>query len=107
MASQLEKSRHFILLMIEGSEVQAKALLQSINKQQVAAISEIIHNLLQGNLSLSSSLKAYLQKRKTLLRTVGSKKCSVEERLAVIIRNKLLFIKIVRSLGKQLKQVLS
>lgn len=107
MASQVEKARHFILLLLESTDLQAKVLLQTINNQQVTAISEVVYNLLQGSFTLTSTLKAELQKSKSLFRTVGSKKFSVKERRAVIIRNKHLFTKLLRTLGKQLKQVLS
>lgn len=106
MSKNVNKSRWFLLLLTTASEAQGKALLHSIEVNQVDAISEIVHNLLQGNIKLSNALKVKLKKSKSTIRRVGSRQVSFNSRRTAIIKNKGLFITLLKALSKQLKLIL-
>ena len=62
------------LLMTTTSSTQRKALLDTITNEQLKALTEVIHNLLQGNIPITETQKRNLRKHKMFLRILGNPK---------------------------------
>ena len=52
-----EKSKYFLLFLIEANKKQLKFLLQHASKAQVLGLTEVATNLLQGNVPVDKALK--------------------------------------------------
>lgn len=98
MSKALLKSKAFFLLLIDCSAEQGKALLRSVDTHQTLAIGEIVHNLLIGNIKISTRLKKKLSKSKSLLRKVGKKDISIADRRKLIVKNYNFFWKLIKVL---------
>ncbi len=94
MSSTINKTKYFLLLLLDSktSKEQAKALLETVTPDQVNAITEIIHNLLLGQLPLSSKVKEILKKRRTILTKLSDKTRSVRTRGCLIINHNRLIL---------------
>jgi hypothetical protein len=80
MSQLVEDNRHFLCLISSTTISQRKALLNSITKPQLKAVSEIVHNVIRGTVPLT-----YLEKSKTLL-IHGRKKSTKREKMRVLQR---------------------
>ena len=67
MSSTLREAKHFLLLLLTTSKLQAHALLDTLDKKQLQAIREILFNILNRNISLSTSQLDIIKRRATLL----------------------------------------
>ena len=66
MSRLLEQQDHFLELLGTTRKLQRQALLRTIDKSQLKALSEIIHNVIKGSIILSPSDKNRLKKYKVL-----------------------------------------
>ena len=85
MSQLLTSQRSFLELFVQAGLGQRKALLQSVSETQLKAISEIVHNVLKGNVPVTSEQQKTLKKYRTLLYTVGDKKITLSQKRRVII----------------------
>ena len=82
MSKLLRKVSDFLKLLLETSKEQAKALFYTITPAQTSAICEILFNI--QKLPLNRRVTKELQKRKHLLKKLGSTAASVRSKLALI-----------------------
>lgn len=97
MSKLINNHTAFLTLTAETpSRGQRKALLNSATKEQVLALSEIAHNLLQGNIQLGVESKSRLRKFKSLYRRLGQIKSSISARKRIICHNYLGIAKLLK-----------
>jgi hypothetical protein len=80
MTQLVEDKRHFLCLISSTTISQRKALLNSITKPQLKAVSEIVHNVIRETVPLTYLEKSELNKYKTLL-ILGRMKSTKREKL--------------------------
>ena len=71
MTALIRQQRHFLHLFLQTTPIQRKALLQTVTKHQMKALSQIAHNVVKGNLPLSSVEKKRLKNARRLLHLLG------------------------------------
>ena len=86
MSQLVEDNRHFLCLISSTTISQRKALLNSITKPQLKAVSEIVHNVIRGTVPLTYLEKSELNKYKKTLLIHGRKKSTKREKLRVLQR---------------------
>ena len=86
MTQLVEDKRHFLCLISSTTISQRKALLNSITKRQLKAVSEIVHTVIRGTVPLTYLEKSELQKYKKTLLILGRKKSTKREKLRVLQR---------------------
>jgi hypothetical protein len=84
MSQLVEDTRHFLCLISSTTISQRKALLNSITKPQLKAVSEIVHNVIRGTVPLTYLEKSELNKYKKTLLIHGRKKSIKREKLRVL-----------------------
>ena len=85
MSRLLTSQRPFLELFLQARLSQRKVLLQTVSDVQTKAISEIVHNVLKGNVPVTTEQQRVLRKYRTLLYTVGDKKIALSQKRRVII----------------------
>ena len=73
MSSRVKKHMHLLQFLCHCERPQRKALLTSLNKDQINSICECIDNFLSGNVSIDIELKQKLYKKKAILRKLRDK----------------------------------
>ena len=87
MSTTLKKHWTFLQLLLESeSSKQKKALLDTITRGQIIALSEIAHNLIQGTIPISTQTLNRLRKHRSLIELLGDKKTSVYTKKQAIRR---------------------
>lgn len=89
MSRNVSKAGHFFKLLLDQSttKLQGIGLIYSANPTQVTAITEIIHNLILGNIPLSKNVKVAINKHKTILHTLGNSTVSYKKKVRIIKDN--------------------
>ena len=85
--SQLLKSNvHFFLLLAntQTSQQQKRAILKTISKYQVNAISELALNIIKGTVALDTEQKQILKRHAKCLRIIAQRKNSIAARRSCI-----------------------
>ena len=80
------KEAHFIGLLLNTDKRQRRVLLQSISKQQLRAVIEIIYNVLQGYGNITEKDKKYLEKYRSVIRRLVDKRISSLSRKKLLIK---------------------
>lgn len=83
----LESQRPFLELLRICGKKQRKALLKSIEKKQLQALSEIVHNVIRGTIVLTTSEKKVLKRYRKSLNKLGRKRATRRERLDSLEKN--------------------
>jgi Zn-dependent oligopeptidase len=73
MSRLLEQQDHFLELLHTTRKLQRQALLRTIDKSQLKALSEIAHNVIKGSVILSPSDKNRLKKYNKVISVLGRK----------------------------------
>ena len=84
MSRLLTNERPFLELFVKAGLKQRKALLQTLTNQQLKAVSEIVHNVLIGNVPLTSDQQKALKKYRSLLYIIGDKRINRSEKKRVL-----------------------
>ena len=84
MSLLLEQQDHFLELLRTTRKLQRQALLRTIDKSQLKALSEIAHNVIKGSVILSPSDKNRLKKYKRVLSVLGRKSTKVRDKLKAL-----------------------
>ncbi len=86
--NKIKKHSHILAKLAKTRSIRKReSILNKAPDAVVDLISEIIHNLLKGNLKVKNSVFTRLKKQKHLLRRLGSKRTSVKSRKRHIIQN--------------------
>ena len=74
MSRLLIEQRPFLELYLKAGLLQRRSLLQTLSVSQLRALSEIVHNVLVGNVSLTPVEIEKSKKKRHLLYVVGDKR---------------------------------
>lgn len=85
------------------SSSQRKSLLDTITNEQLKALTEVTHNLLQGNIPLSQTLKRKLKQHKPFLRILGDVKTPLAKKREALCRKGAVVILILKAAESRLK----
>ena len=85
MSKRLSKHKSFLKLLLTTDKSQARALMETINKEQVEVLVEIFINLLK--LDVPTNTKSLLKKRKRLISKLVNKRINVSTKLSAIRRH--------------------
>ena len=85
MSRLLKDQVHFLQLLRITKKDQRKALLKTIDKSQLKALSEIAH-VIKGTIDLSPTDKVKLKRYKKILSILGRKTSTRTERLKALQR---------------------
>ena len=86
MSQLIEEQWHFLEVLRTCNKKQKRALLKTIDKKQLNALSEIAHNVIIGTIILTPIEKNRLKKYKKILTILGKKKATRRERLRALYR---------------------
>lgn len=81
----LKEQRHFLVLFTQSKPSQRKALLQTITKDQLRALSQIAHNIIKLRIKLSSAEKSQLKRERRLLYILGDRSLGYERKSEAIV----------------------
>ena len=84
MSRLLEQQDHFLELLRTTRKLQRQALLRTIVKSQLKALSEIAHNVIKGSVILSPSDKNRLKKCMRVLSVLGRKLTKRRDKLKAL-----------------------
>ena len=73
MMQLIIQERHFLLLFVQTTPSQRKALLQTITRQQLRALSQIAHNIVKSMIQLTATEKKTLKRERRLLHILGDR----------------------------------
>lgn len=74
MSKLLNEQRSFLQLICNTSKQQRRALLNTVTKKQLKALSEIAHNVVKGTIVLTPEEKRILRRNKKIINTLAAKK---------------------------------
>ena len=80
-----------MLLFVQTTSAQRKALLRTITRHQLRALSQIAHNVIKFRIELTTAEKATLKRERRLLHILGDR-CLDYQRKREIINDKQRFI---------------
>ena len=85
--SKLKSNSIFVRLLLQTTNLQAIALLETVTKKQTDCISEIILNLTLGNIiTLSENVEKQLHKSRRILNALKNRNISIGKR-GLFIKN--------------------
>ena len=67
----MQQQRHFLHLFIQTTPIQRRALLRTVTKDQIKALSQIAHNIMKGNVPLSVTEQHKLKGERRLIHLLG------------------------------------
>ncbi len=97
MSEVLRGVSSFLQLLLNMSKLQAHALLDTLDKNQVRAVREIISNILEDNVELDEEQRSIVNRRRTVLQKIvkrkGQKSAHLIARHYRLVHHTLLMIK--------------
>ena len=93
MVQLLVAERHFLLLLVQTTSAQRRALLQTITRQQLRAISQIAHNIVKFKIQLTTVEKKTLKRERRLLHLLGDRTLGYHhKRKAILDKQRFVYI---------------
>lgn len=89
--------------MTTASSAQRKALIDSVTNDQLRALTELTHNLLQGNIPLTESYKRKLRKHKAFLAILGNIQVPLQKKRDALCRKGAIIVLLLKAAASQLK----
>lgn len=87
MASRrIARQTAFLKLLYKCPPRQRKALIQYVTDEQLAAISQIAFNILQGNVPMNEEHKKKLKRYRTVIRSLASRRVSKARKRQALLR---------------------
>lgn len=71
MTVLMQQQRHFLHLFVQTTPIQRRALLRTVTKDQMKALSQIAHNIIKGNVPLSTAEQHQLKGERRLIHLLG------------------------------------
>ena len=105
MNSNLKRSKHFLLLLLDTSKTQARALLETAKPSQVIALSEVALNLHQ-NPVLQTKFKKQSKRHQSIIRRIGDRDLKETLKYQLICKHWKVVWELVLLVKIQLKQLL-
>ena len=91
------------LLMTTSSPSQRRGLLDTITNEQLKSLTEVTHNLLQGNIPTTETQKRNLRKHKTFLRILGNPKVSFSQKREALCQKGAVVVTVLKIAAPQLR----
>ena len=88
MSARLKRNFDLLKVLNKASPKQRQAILDTSKNDLIQCIAEIIQNLLQGNVKLSTVQKSKLKKYKSVLRTIANKKTKIADKKKLLLVQK-------------------
>ena len=88
MSNKILKHKYFFQLLLDPktSQPQTIALLKTVDDSQIAALSEIAHNLVSGGLPLSPKAVKVIHSHQKVLQKLSNKELSLDFKAHLIQR---------------------
>lgn len=93
----------YLHLLMTSTSSQKKALLDTITNEQLKALTEVTHNLLQGRIPITESQKRNLRKHKTFLRILGNSKIPYSKKREALCQKGAVITSVLKVAAPQLK----
>ena len=74
MSEILTRVSSFLQLLLKTTKLQAHALLDTLDRNQVLAVREIISNILEDNVELGETQKIVINRRRSVLQRIVKRK---------------------------------
>jgi hypothetical protein len=84
MVELIQQHRHFLHLIKSTTTAQRKALLSTITKQQLKALSQIAYNILRFKIRLTPSEKAQLKRQRRIIHLLGNRSIGFKQKREAI-----------------------
>ena len=94
---------YFALLTSKTSDKQRQALLDTITKEQLRALVQIVVNFLQQTFTLSSTVLTHLKRHKRLLRNLADTKTTLKDKRKLLRRRAKTVNEFLRAVNPSLK----
>lgn len=85
MVRLLVQERHFLLLFVQTTPAQRRALLQTITRHQLRAISQIAHNVIRFKIQLTPDQKKMLKRERRLLHLLGDRALGFQHKKKAVL----------------------
>lgn len=108
MSKNLSESKWFVGLLIDNKtpNKQKKSLIHHISASQLNAVSEIVLNIIQGNVKIDKKLAKLIKKHFKILNKLTKKGTSFKQKQRVLLRNFKVIALIFHSIRKVLYEIL-
>ena len=84
MTRRVLKNLELLKALNECSSIKKREVLTKVRPEVVNAVCDCIHNVLQGNIPISSKSKQKLQKKKAVLRKLTKRGTTAKERRMIL-----------------------
>lgn len=84
MSARIRRNAKTLDFLLNGDKNVTKHIIKNAHSDLVCCISEVCHNLLRGNIPLTSTEKAKLNKYKTQIRNIAGKKTTQQTKKRLI-----------------------
>ena len=106
MGELIRQQRHFLQLLIQTTSAQRKAILHTITKSQLKAVSEIAYNILKFKIPLTASQKTSLKRQRRVIYLLGNRKVGFQQKKEGIQSKEKLVYKLIKIASVHLGSVL-
>lgn len=89
--------------MTTSSTAQRRALLDTITNEQLKSLTEVTHNLLQGNIPMTETQKRNLRKHKIFLRILGNPKATFSQKREALCQKGVVVVTLLKIAAPQLR----
>ena len=84
MGELIKQQRHFLRLFVQTTPSQRKALLQTVTKPQLRALSQIAHNIIRGIIPYNSSDRDSLKRDRRFVYLLGSRRLGLAHKRRLV-----------------------
>lgn len=102
MRQKILKEAYFVGLLLSADKRQRHVLLKTISKRQLAALAEIVYNILHGYGSLSEKDKTRLRRHRSVIRNFVNQHMSSSRRKRLLQKYFFIFYGLLKVVQKHL-----
>lgn len=102
MRQKILKEAYFVGLLLSADKRQRRVLLKTISKRQLAAVVEIVYNILHGYGSLSEKDKKHLRRHRSVIRNFVNQRMSSSRRKRLLQKYFFIFYGLIKVVQKHL-----
>lgn len=88
MARKVEKHLDLIRLLVDTTESQRLAIVQTLSPTQIKILIEAIYNVLRGTCPISDSIKKSLFQKKEIIRRLVTKDLTDQQQRRLLVRHR-------------------
>ena len=106
MGELIRQQHHFLQLLIQTTSSQRKAILHTITRQQLRALSEIAYNILKFKIPLTASQKTSLKRQRRAIYLLANRTLGFQQKKEGVQGKQKLVYTLVKIATVYLKSVL-